>query len=105
MGGVGGGVEVEELAEDEAGSGSGVLRQGQGFDLGEDGVVGVVGEDEGGLLGGGDLGGLGGCGVFSLEEALVGVFAQLPEDDGHDGGGGKQQGDEDGLMAGGDHGW
>ena len=60
VGGVGGGVEVEELAEDGAGAGAGIGGERQGVDLGNEGVVGIVGDDEGGLFGGGDFGGLGG---------------------------------------------
>jgi hypothetical protein len=104
MGGFRSGVEVEELAEDDAGARAGVLGQREGLDLGEEGVVGVAGDQEGGLLGGSDLGGLRGGGVFAVEETLVGALAELPENHAHDHGGGEKEGEEDGLVTR-DHGW
>ena len=59
MGGIGSGVEVEQLAENGAGAGAGVCGQGQGVGLGEQGAVGVVGDQQGGLFGGRDLRGPG----------------------------------------------
>ena len=53
---------------------------GAGTDLGHEGVVGVVGDEEGGLLGGGDLRGPGWGRSLTGEQALVGAVAQLPED-------------------------
>ncbi len=98
------GVEVEQTAEDDAGAGTGVGGQGQGLLLGEQRAVGVVGDEEGGLLVGRDDGGLGGCGVFSCEEALMGALPQMPENAAHDERGGEQYEEEDLLIAG-DHGW
>ena len=103
MGGVLGGVEVEEFADDDAGAGFGVLGQGEGLSLGEQGVVGVVGDDQSGLLGGGDFRRFGGGGVLADDEALVSALAEVPENAAHGDGGGEQNGEEDGLVAG-DHG-
>jgi hypothetical protein len=50
MGGVGSGIEVEQLAKDGAGAGAGVLREGQGLDLGEQGTVRIVGDQQSSLL-------------------------------------------------------
>ena len=104
VGGVGRGVEVEQFAEDGAGAGSGVGGKRQGMHLGSEGVVHVVGGDEGGLFGGRDFGGLGGGGGFAGEESLVGAVAQLPQADAHAKRGDEEHDEEDLLIAG-NHGW
>ena len=105
MGGIGSGVEVQQLAQHDAGAGArGSAGRGREQGLGHERVVGVVGDQQGGLLGGGDLGGLGGRGVLAGEQALVGALAQLPQHRAHDEGGHEQDDEEDGLVAG-NHGW
>ena len=103
VGGVGRGVELKQLAEDEAGARAGVLGQGQRLGLGVQGVVGVIGDKEGGLLGGRHLGRLGGRGVVSQQHALVGAVKLAPQAQAHEDGRGDEDAEEDGLVAG-DHG-
>jgi hypothetical protein len=103
VGGIRSGVKVQQLAENDARAGTGVLRQREGLVLGEEGVVLVVGDQEGGLFSGGDLGGLGGGRVLAVEQALVGALAQMPQDHTHGHRSGEQHDEEDGLIAG-DHG-
>lgn len=74
--------------------------RGQGLYFCEQGAVGVVGDEEGGLLVGCDDGSLGGCGVFSREEALMGTLAQVPEHAAHNERGGEEHEEEDFLVAG-----
>ena len=85
MGCVGRGVEVKQLAEDDAGAGAGIFGQGQGLNLGDHGAVGVIGDQQGSLLSGGDLGCLGGRRVPAGEQALVGALKLTPESHTHDG--------------------
>ena len=104
VGRVGGSVEVEEFAEDGAGAGSWVGGKRQGVHLWDQGIVEVVGGNEGRLFGGGDFGGLGRGSALAGEQAFVGMVAQLPELNAHAEGSDEEQGKEDLLVAR-DHGW
>jgi hypothetical protein len=56
-----------------------------GLNLGDHGAVGVIGDQQGSLLSGGDLGCLGGRRVPAGEQALVGALKLTPESHTHDG--------------------
>ncbi len=76
------------------------MGRGREWDLGEQGTVGVVGDQQGGLDGRSHQGSLRGSGVFAGNQALVSALAQVPEHDAHHQGGHKEDGKEDGLIAG-----
>jgi hypothetical protein len=92
VGGVLGSVEVEQLAEDSAGASSRVRRKRQGVHLGNQGVIEIVGRDEGSLLGRGDFGSLCGSGRFAGEQPFVRAIAELPELKAHAKGSDEEQG-------------
>ncbi len=100
VGGIGSGVEVEQFAEDGASARAGILRKGERLLLGQQRAVGIVGDEQGGLLRLRHDGGVGGGGVFAGQEALMGALAQLPEDGAHDRRGNEEKDEENGLIAG-----
>jgi hypothetical protein len=102
--GIGSGVEIKQLAQDGARARTGILGQGQGLGLGEQGTVGVACYQQGGLFRGRNLGGLGGRRVFSGKQPLMGAIAQLPQGHAHHHRSHEQDSEEDGLVAG-NHGW
>ena len=102
MGGVGKGVLGEEVVEEDAGAGGGLLREGDGALGGGDGAFGVVGEVEGDVLGGGGGGCGDGVGVDEGGDALVRLLAAAQEEESHQQAADGEDPEEDALVAG-DH--
>ncbi len=75
MRGIGSSVEIEQLAQQGAGAGLRILRQGQRQDPGLHGVIGIAGDQEGGLLGRGHMGRFGRRRVLTGEQPLMGPVA------------------------------
>src|SRR5437773_7887736 len=95
-------VSGEEMLEECAGAGGGLLRESEGFGGGGDGGVGVAGEVEGDVFGAGGGGGGDGSGVVERGKAFVGLLTAVEEEGRHEEDAAGEAPEEDALVAG-DH--
>jgi hypothetical protein len=72
-------IEIEQLAEQYAGTGSRVRGQRKGVFLQQQRSIGVIGDHKSCLLGGRYLRGACRRGVFTRKDALVGMLAKAPK--------------------------
>src|SRR6266851_3456432 len=102
MGRGGESVGGEEVLEESACAGGGLLGESEGFGGGGDGGVGVAGEVEGDVFGAGGGGGGDGSGVIERVEALVGLLTAVKEEGRHEEDAGGEDPKKNALVAG-DH--
>src|SRR5208283_2330459 len=99
-----GGVEVKQLAQQDARARAGIGGKRQRTRLHLKGAVGIVRDQQRGLFSGRDFRGLGRRGILTREKSLMSALAQVPEDAGHD----ERRGEQDReqyLLVAGNHGW